>query len=179
MINLERVTKLQDYPLNELFNLYIESFPPQERRDIDQLKHLIENQSNMHFNAIIESDELCGLFIYWDFDTFIYIEHFAIFPEKRNRKIGEKVLSFIALNQPKYCILEAEPALDEISTRRVNYYKRNGYEILDKEYIQPSYSSDPSDDMPLWIMGYPKTIQPELLNEYIKTIKKEVYSYKE
>ena len=26
-----------------------------------------------------------------------------------------------------------------MTTRRVNYYRRNGYEVLDKTYVQPSY----------------------------------------
>jgi ribosomal protein S18 acetylase RimI-like enzyme len=175
MITLKRITHAEDSSLNQLLSLYAEAFPPEVRRDIDQLKYLIENQPKMNFNAIQEADELCGLLVYWNFDSFRYLEHFAVFPEKRNRKIGEQALDYIAQHIKGSFIFEVEPAVSEITTRRINYYRRNGYEILEKDYIQPSYRQDSEEDVPLWIMGNPEAAQPHLLKEYIRTVKKEVY----
>ena len=175
MVVLKRITHAEDSALNQLFSLYTEAFLPAERRDMEQLKYLIEKQSNMYFNAIEEDGELCGLFVYWDFDSFRYLEHFAIFPEKRNRKIGEQVLDYVALHLKGARILEVEPAVNEITTQRINYYRRNGYEILERDYIQPPYSQDSKESIPLWIMGNSEAAQSHLLKEYIQTIKREVY----
>ncbi len=175
MIILKRIIDAGNCLLDQLFHLYVEAFPQEERRDIDQLKYLIENQTKMHFNAIEYAGELCGLFIYWDFGSFFYLEHFAVLPEKRNKKIGEQVLDYAAQQMKAPRILEVEPASNEITARRINYYRRNGYEILEKNYIQPSYRKDSVMGIPLWVMGNPETIQPDLLKEYIQTIKREVY----
>ncbi len=177
MIALRRITNTKDKMLAQLLPLYAEAFPPAERRDTEQVKHLIENQSNMYFNAIEEDGELYGLIVYWDFDLFRYLEHFAIFPEKRNRKTGKQVLDYIAQQLKAPFIFEVEPAVNEIATKRINYYRRNGYEILEKEYIQPSYRQD-CESIPLWIMGNCGTIQSGLLKMYIQTIKREVYREK-
>jgi len=175
MVILKRIIHAEDGSLGQLFSLYVEAFPPVERRDIDQLKYLIEGQPKMYFNAIEEADELCGLFVYWNFDSFRYLEHFAIFPEKRNRKIGEQVLDYAAQHIKGPRIFEVEPAVHETTARRINYYRRNGYEILERDYIQPSYRQDSEKGVPLWIMGNPEAAQSHLLKEYIRTVKREVY----
>lgn len=174
MIELKRITKPDDYLLDELLVLYTETFPPEERRNLQQLKNFIESRPQMYFNAIEETGELCGLVIYWDFGSFCYLEHLAVFPEKRNRKIGQQVLEFMSRNIKTDHLLEVEPALDELTIRRINYYRRNGYEILDKNYIQSAYSGNKEDEIPLWIMGSPE-INPDKLDEYIRVIRKEVY----
>ncbi len=46
----------------------------------------------------------------------------------RNLKIGQQVLDYIAEHLDGMRLLE-EPTTDEMTTRRVNYYRRNGYEI--------------------------------------------------
>ena len=175
MIILRRITHAEDNSLNQLFSLYAEAFLPAERRDLAQLKYLIENQPKMYFNAIEEADELCGLLVYWDFDSFRYLEHFAVFSEKRNRKIGEQVLDYAAQYMKGACIFEVEPAAHEMAARRIDYYRRNGYEILERDYMQPSYRQDSEEGIPLWIMGNREAAQSHRLKEYIQTVKREVY----
>lgn len=72
---------------NKLISLYIESFPYNERRDTNYLLKLAESSDAMHFTSINDDDILCGLLIYWNFKDFYYIEHFAIFPEMRNKNL--------------------------------------------------------------------------------------------
>ncbi len=146
-----------------------------KEEDIKQLKYLIENQSKMYFNAIEEDSELCGLFVYWDFGSFRYLEHLAVFPEKRNREIGKQILGYTTQHLKGAFIFEVEPAVNEITTRRINYYRRNGYEILEKDYMQPSYGKNAEESIPLWIMGNPEAAQSPLLKTYIQTMKGEVY----
>lgn len=170
-MQLKRITHLQDELLNQLIPLYEESFPEEERRPNTQLMKMIESKKEMHFTAIIHEGELCGLFVYWDFKDFFYLEHLAVFPAMRNRKIGEKVLAYLTEHLKGLHLLEVEPPATEMAGRRIEYYRRNGYEVLHKEYIQPSYSKD-KDALNLWIMG---NAHSDLLPERIEKIKKEVY----
>ena len=171
MMKLIRITSANDKSLDRLIPLYEESFPAEERREIGQLKRMIETQPSMYFNAIECDNELCGLFVYWELGDFYYLEHLAVYPEMRNKKIGQQVLDYVAANLPGLRLLEVEPTEDEMTTRRVNYYRRNGYEVIEKSYVQPSYH-DYTDACQLWIMG--NEVTPRLA-EFTERIKKEVY----
>jgi ribosomal protein S18 acetylase RimI-like enzyme len=177
MILLRRITDSNDLVLCDLLLLYIQTFPDEERRNMEELHDLIEREPRMHFNSIEKKDELCGLLVYWDFSSFKYLEHLAVYPTKRNCKIGQQALQYMAKHFKGPRILEVEPVADEVTMRRINYYKRNGYEVLDREYTQPPYPGKEGKGLSLWIMGNPEAIQPHMLKEYIKTIKKEVYSW--
>ena len=150
MMTLIRITSADDSRLNRLIPLYEESFPESERRKIGQLN---------------------GMFVYWDMGDFYYLEHLAVFPEMRNKKIGQQVLDYVAEHLKGVRLLEVEPTEDEMTTRRVNYYRRNGYEVLDKTYVQPSYHAL-EDACPLWIMGSEDSPR---LAEQVERIKEEVY----
>ncbi|MBC5620775.1 MULTISPECIES: GNAT family N-acetyltransferase [Butyricimonas] len=171
MMNLIRITEPGDIRLQRLIPLYEEAFPENERRDIKQLQRLILEKPEMHFNAIECDDTLAGLFIYWDLHDFYYMEHLAVFSQMRNLKVGQQVLDYITEHLSGLRLLEVEPTMDEMTTRRVKYYERNGYEILDKSYIQPSYR-DERDAGNLWIMGNHRT---ERLQEFIERIKQVIY----
>ena len=174
MIQLIRITDPNDSFLPELIPLYEDAFPLEERRSVDQLKRLIGTTEKMFFNAVVSDGILCGLFVFWNFDKFCYLEHFAIYPHLRNKKIGKQVLDYLAENLPGLRLLEVEPAIDdEMAVRRVEYYRRNGYKVLDDSYIQPSYHKR-EDACPLWIMGNIDT-DSDSLSCYIEQIKEEVY----
>lgn len=170
-MKLIRITDPNNSNFNQLITLYKEAFPVSERREIEQLKRLVEEKDKMFFNAIECDGELCGLFIYWKFEEFYYLEHLAVYAEVRNRKIGQQVLDYITANLQGLRLLEVEPAESEMTTRRVNYYRRNGYEVLDYDYMQPSYHTR-GESLPLWIMGNHPTTR---LHEFEEQIRQEIY----
>lgn len=173
MIAITQITDVEDSTFLKLTTLYQEAFPEEERRDIAQLKELLQAEPAMYFNAVHCDGELAGLFVYWDFGSFYYLEHLAVFAEMRNKKIGQKILNWTREHLQGVRILEVEPAETEMATRRINYYRRNGYLILDKTYHQPSYRSG-GEEFPLWIMGN-RAEDPETLKQQIQTIKEKVY----
>jgi len=174
MIVLKRITAERERVFQQLSDLYVEAFPPEERREWGQLKEMLEEEPAMYFNAVEADGKLAGLLVYWNFGTFYYLEHLAVFAEMRNKKIGQQILDWVSEHLKGVRILEAEPAETEIATRRINYYQRNGYHILDKTYLQPSYCPG-GKAFPLWIMGNETGQGPEALKEQIQTIKERVY----
>ena len=95
-------------------------------------------------------------------------------PQLRNHRIGGKVLTHMEQHFPQLQLLEVEPPTDEITRRRIAYYERNGFRILNRDYLQPPYSrpSDENPGFPLWIMGRGTAGNIE---ENIRTIHQEVY----
>lgn len=116
--------------MDMLLKLYVSAFPADERRPVSQMPPC---DSAFRFYAI----EDAGLLTAWAFDGFTYIEHFAIFPEMRGSGIGSLALSEL----PDPVILEVEPPEESSDARRrIGFYERNGFHLLDVDYIQPPYS---------------------------------------
>lgn len=173
MVAIERITESDSPLLAELLPTYLEAFPPNERRDEKQLKRLIRENSSMYFNAVFFDAKLAGLFVYWDMDGFFFLEHLAILPNARNHKVGQKVLSWAAINLKGIRLMEVEPSgSSEFSDRRIEFYQRNGYKVLDKSYQQPSYC-DKAQRFSLWIMGNQDIPS---LSKYVDKIITEVYT---
>lgn len=140
-----------------LWELYVESFPPEERRSKEQHEKIIHNDKFMPFHIYDDKGELVGLLNCWDCGDFIHGEHFAVFPEARNGGIGKKTIELIKeIAGSKKIIIEVEPADNDIAKRRIEFYKREGFMMNDYEYIHPSYSN--FKPYKLIVMSYPKTI---------------------
>lgn len=171
MVQIKRIMDVNAPEFDRLMELYVASFPAEERRREEQLKRMMHLVPEMYVNAVYQDGELCGLLIYWNFNEFYYMEHLAVFPEMRNRQIGKQVLDYWAEYLNKLRILEVEPAEDEMATRRIGFYNRNGYQVIFKDYVQPSYYKD-EDACPLWIMG--NESHPEI-RRFTEIIKQKVY----
>ena len=174
MVTLKRITQAEDEAFRKLTALYTEAFPVEERREIGQLGELLHTEPAMYFNAVECDGQLAGLFVYWDFGSFYYLEHLAVFAEMRNKKIGQQILDWVKEQLQGVRLLEVEPAETEMATRRIHYYERNGYRILDRNYLQPPYVKG-GKDFPLWVMGNGSGQSAEVLNRQIQTIKDKVY----
>lgn len=170
-MNLRRITYSNDPEAQTLINLHNDIFPEYERFYKTPLwGNLIDNAQPMYFNAIYENNELAGFFIYWDLENAYYIHFIGVYPEMRNRKIGQQVLDWVATNLHKPVFLESEVPYDEITARRLNFYKRNGFKELAND---PTILSEVRNDgHPLWFMG---TQEVDDLTPYLIKIRDEVY----
>lgn len=171
MITLRRIRNAADPDLEGLLALYVEAFPEEERRDVKQLLRMLADVEEMHFCAIFHEDLLSGLAVYWDMGSFYYMEHLAVFPSMRNKQIGRQVLQWWRENLGKPQLLEVEPPVNEMSQRRISFYRRNGMEVLATDYIQPDYRADKAG-IPLWVMG---TEEPPMLAGCIRKIQDVAY----
>ena len=124
--------------LSRIHSAYESTFPEDERRDEDQFLALLENPDSFIF-AVKNEETHVGYIILWKLKTCYYLEHFEVFEEFRNLKLGSTILAEL---QEKFnnILLESEPShLDEMAERRINFYLRNGFSIICEDYIQPSY----------------------------------------
>lgn len=130
--------------LSRLMSLYESAFPPEERRPTAEMPPA---DPAFRFYAIGDR----GLLTAWEFPGVTYVEHFAVFPEARGNGIGSRTLA--ELGGP--VILEVEPPeQSEEARKRVAFYERNGFRLLDVDYMQPAYAPGlPSIPLRLMLRG--------------------------
>ncbi|MGC4128406.1 MAG: GNAT family N-acetyltransferase [Bergeyella sp.] len=156
--------------ISRLFYVYEKTFHENERRDKEQFLSLAETPDAYIYSAK-DAETAVGYLIVWEFPDFHFLEHFEVFEEFRNRKYGAEILTSLAEKHPKI-ILETEPPyLNETAERRIGFYERNGFKIIDKNYIQPSYGEG-KNELPLFLMA---NYEPENIEEIIKDIHEKVY----
>lgn len=153
MIRLQPITTsdFQHYKFME--ELLVASFPPEEYRKLEDLREFTDRTENFQNNIIFDDDLPIGFITYWDFDHFYYVEHFATNPALRNGGYGKRTLEYLCEYLKRPIVLEAECPEEEIAQRRINFYKRQGFKLWEKEYNQPPYK--PGDSyLPMHLMVY-------------------------
>ena len=170
-MKLQRLTMEDTALLEAALELYESSFPPEERRDRSETERAL-GKDEYKFSVLTEDGKLLGIMLYWTVDELIYLEHFAILPSLRNKGVGTKALELLKL-QGKTVILEIEPPVDELTTRRYGFYKRNGFVMTSHYHIQAKYHlGDP--DLELKILSYPEEISREEYLSFYNFMSREI-----
>lgn len=153
MITIKQIKTTDEDYYDFTETLLTTAFPKEERRELTLQRDYTNDNILFHNNIVLEGETPIGLITYWKFNGYCYIEHFAIDPSQRNGGYGRKVLEHIhkTLNCP--IVLEVELPTDELSTRRVQFYKRLDYQLWEKEYAQPPYRKGDSY-LPMHLMVY-------------------------
>lgn len=131
-----------DYP--DFLTLYNQSFPPDQRRSYCDGQHLAafidEKGGKFHIIAAKDEDQFLGFISYWIFEKYIYVEHFAVKPHLRGKKIGTLLLDNLINEVRSDILLEVELPDSEDNIRRIQFYQRNGFRCRDEiAYTQPPY----------------------------------------
>lgn len=174
MLQLRRIENQASPYWCSLAHVYHTSFPIDEQRPIEDITRLMAYDERFVAYALTdEQNHFIGLLTTWNFDKFIYIEHFAISPTLRSKGYGsEAIKNFIKVNN-KPIILEAEPPTDEFTIRRIRFYERCGLTLYDYPYTQPAYTPE-SQSVTLCLMGTLDT-QATPLSLVSATLHREVY----
>lgn len=139
-----------------LEGLITSAFPKAEYRDMELMHRLIENEARFHA-CLIKKDgnQNVGLINYWDFLSFIYIEHLAVEEGLRNQGIGAAALKALRACHPGTPLfLEAETPIGTLEKRRIAFYTRCGFMAMPHEYLQPPYrKGEEPIEMSLLAMG--------------------------
>lgn len=154
------ITSPDDYRIEQIYHSYITTFPEDERREWTKFVQLF-TQPNVEFFSVFNENENVGYLILWKLSQFTFVEHFEVFLEFRNQKLGSKIIDLLKESHSKI-ILEIEPEhLNEDSKRRFSFYQKNGFNLIDEMYIQPSYGYG-KKRLQLWLLS---NFRPSNLSE--------------
>lgn len=118
--------------------LYASSFPVFEQRTEQQQQQAF-SCPNYHLTAYRENDRLIGFIAYWEFPSYIYIEHFAIHAALRGKGYGGQVLENFLSAHSKTILLEIDPPADTVSRARLRFYQRCGFYPNPYLHVHPPY----------------------------------------
>ncbi|MCD8263067.1 MAG: GNAT family N-acetyltransferase [Tannerellaceae bacterium] len=139
--------------LDKIEETYNHSFPTTERRDFSLVKELLEEEPLFSLYALLQDNLYVGFISIWDFNSFIYIEHFAIDQQARNGGIGRIALQKFIAQVELPIILEVELPEEEMSKRRIGFYERIGFSFCNIPYFQPPYRKGETN-IELRLMSY-------------------------
>lgn len=88
-----------------------------------------------------------------------------------------KILCHLCHQLKKPIILEVEMPEEEMAIRRINFYKRQGFTLWEKPYMQPPYKSG-DDYLPMLLMAYGDLECDKDFEQVKKCIYREVYNTK-
>lgn len=140
-MELYRVKSVTDGLYDGFLSIYSMSFPPFEQRNGNQHIYALSNEK-YHLDCYVEGDNILAFIVWWDFDNYIYIEHFAVNALCRGMNIGTRVLSGFIENTDKLVLLEIDPLTDDISRKRYEFYKRLGFVSNPYDHYHPAYDNE-------------------------------------
>ena len=155
--------------------IYRRSFPYKEQRSEEDHVRALRDP---HFRAdgIWCGDEFVGILYHWQGDGWHYVEHLAVSPALRGRNMGSKALA--AFCEGRRVILEIDPPADEISIRRLHFYRRLGFVENPHEYIHPSFRR-PFEQHKLVLMSYPSPLTDDEARRFADFVRETVLRYTE
>ena len=152
---------------------YLASFPIEEQRPLPSIERLLAGEPRFKALALLSRDTFIGLLTYWQFDTFVYIEHFAISPQHRSQGYGAQVLTHFVRSHTLPIVLEAEPPTESMAQRRVQFYTRNGFVLYAYDYFQAPYAPN-REGIALRLMGTTPD-DPTFSSHVAQTLHRQVY----
>jgi GNAT superfamily N-acetyltransferase len=165
-MNIIRLKTISDTYFSEAWELYLEAFPPQERKTFEAQTRLMKN-SKYHYDILVDENQLIGFLLWWDLDTIRYIDHFATDKEQRNKGYGKLILKEFITRNDKPVILEVELPESSMNERRIKFYERTGFKLNHHQYQLPFFKEgDPA--IQFLLMTYPELISEEDVELFVK-----------
>jgi GNAT superfamily N-acetyltransferase len=182
---MEFIDVAPGHPLwDAVWRLYIESFPPHERR---QAPSHARASADPRFRSVAaverkasgEDGELLALLFWWQGPGFVFVEHIAVNPAIRGRNIGSQVLQWLIDNSgADKVILEIDPPVDEVSCKRLHFYERLGFVADPTPYFHNSYAEG-GQRHPLVLLCRPALLTRPEFEVFIGYILGVVLAYKD
>lgn len=143
MVRLQRIhTSHPHYPFVEA--LLHSAFPEAERRDDAGQREQTDHHQQFYCLLVTDSEgqkeeQPVGFVTVWRLGDFSYIEHLATSAAVRNQGYGQRILEALQKEVKGLLVLEVEPPVDEMSRRRIGFYRRCGFSLCELPYLQPPY----------------------------------------
>ncbi|MGN6421027.1 MAG: GNAT family N-acetyltransferase [Pseudobacter sp.] len=152
-MELHPITSADHPQMSFIRELYESTFPEEERRDWSQLLQLL-GEPGMQLSVVMENQQPLGFVIAWKLGSWYYVEHLAIDPAQRGKNYGGRVMEVILEAGHGHVILEVERVHDNNSQRRISFYEKLGYVIVNLDYHQPPYRKGGAA-LPMHLMSRP------------------------
>lgn len=149
--------EVKDYP--QFLELYNSSFPEDQRRIYRDANHVANfvkmKDGKFHAFAYDDGGEYFLAFMtYWTFKGYVYIEHFAVKPEHRGKRIGSAMINHLFATVSEDVLIEVEPEGTDEADKRIRFYERHGFRLRgDIKYSQPPYSPT-QNEVPMMLMTH-------------------------
>lgn len=151
---------------DKAWELYEEAFPLNERRLFDAQVKLMSD-SKYHFDILIDNNQLIGFLLWWNLETFRYIDHFATSKQLRNKGYGKLIIENFINSNDKPILLEVELPVSELNKRRIKFYERIGFKLNQHHYELPDFEGNQSP-LELKLMTYPSLISKKDVEQFVK-----------
>lgn len=162
-----RLKNISDVYFNSAWKLYEDAFPLEERRSLDAQINVMK-KTNYHFEIMVVDNQLIGFLLWWDFEKYRYIDHFATLKEQRDKGLGRRILEdFLDINDNPI-LLEVELPNSTINQRRIKFYERIGFNLNQHYYEVPSSEEDHSP-LELLLMSYPEHLTKNDVEQFIES----------
>jgi len=143
MFNFYRINSVSDPLFPSLYNLYVLAFPEDERRSWAGFEYELDYEKHFYAHALVENEKFVGLFNYWIFDRFYYIEHVAVAQAMHGQNIGTQAMDIFKEQAKLPIVFEVEMPNNPTAIRRINFYEKLGFSVLNSHnYAQPPYEGD-------------------------------------
>ncbi|MGV3538310.1 MAG: GNAT family N-acetyltransferase [Rufibacter sp.] len=176
MIRFLQITDPATPEFSWAWQLYVEAFPAEERRDYAQQLTLLQ-EKKYAFSAVYHAGVLAGIVGSWNVGKFTYLEHFAVAPEGRGLGLGTEILRKFVESSALPIVLEVEPPLTEMSKRRIAFYEKAGFLTNTIAYQQPPYGQG-KPWVPLLLMSFPELLADDTFENVKEALYAEVYNLK-
>lgn len=138
---MQSLETLTERDFDSVWEIMEESFPRDERRSREAQRKILD-VSWYHLYGYRAHGELMAFLAVWEFDTFLFVEHFAVRKSCRNGGLGAVLLTQLTAQCRRPVILEVELPTGELEARRIAFYERNGFVMNPFEYMQPAMGED-------------------------------------
>lgn len=158
---------------DSFYQLLSKSLPDNETRTREDQRRLLEHPSYQLF-VKIDAGKVKAVLAVWEFEKLRFIEHFAVDASLRGGGIGSQMLLEYLVREDKPVVLEVEKPQSEWARRRIGFYERAGFVLNEYAYMQPPLRTG-QEELPLFVMSYPGSVDLKAFEQIKKTLYKEVY----
>ncbi|MGB0990109.1 MAG: GNAT family N-acetyltransferase [Halarcobacter sp.] len=154
---------------DKAWQLYLDSFPEVERRTLEEQEEILTDK-NFKMTCYVEDEVLISIVFYWKISSYTFLEHFAVNSQLRGQSFGSKILQKF-INDNKNIILEIEPIVDEITQKRLKFYKKFGFVVNSYEHLQIPFREG-AKELKLLLMSQEKTLSQQEYKVLYESMKK-------
>ncbi len=161
-----RVTGVDDPLFAASMKIYQSSFPDYERRRAQDFPVAFAYPGFFYETFTDDTGAVLAMMVTWRRRDYAYLEYLAVAEQSRGQGIGAFILERLCSEFPCRVILEIDPPADEVSLRRLGFYRRHGFIPNPQfDYIHPPYTDDGAP-FPLLVMSHGQVLSDELYRDF-------------